>query len=142
MVVRAGVRGNQGVGWNRGECGSADRDQGLERAEIKVPVRDGGGGHRGFPEAIDGELPILRAGGDHMHVALLAGAVDFAVSGHRRGRKAGGDGHHALLIVRLAVPGVHALQDAGVTVSRVGDAVAPRRAHAAVIDGERIGSSF
>jgi 2,4-dienoyl-CoA reductase (NADPH2) len=35
-----------------------------------------------------------------------------------------------------------ALQDAGVTVSRVGDAVAPRRAHAAVIDGERIGSSF
>jgi 2,4-dienoyl-CoA reductase (NADPH2) len=35
-----------------------------------------------------------------------------------------------------------ALRDAGVTVSRVGDAVAPRRAHAAVIDGERIGSSF
>lgn len=35
-----------------------------------------------------------------------------------------------------------ALQDAGVTVSRVGDAAAPRRAHAAVIDGERIGSSF
>jgi len=35
-----------------------------------------------------------------------------------------------------------ALRDAGITVSRVGDAVAPRRAHAAVIDGERIGSSF
>jgi len=35
-----------------------------------------------------------------------------------------------------------ALRDAGVTVSRVGDAVAPRRAHAAVIDGERLGSSF
>ena len=34
------------------------------------------------------------------------------------------------------------LKDAGVTISRVGDAVAPRRAHAAVIDGERIGSSF
>ncbi|MEI8322141.1 MAG: mycofactocin system FadH/OYE family oxidoreductase 2 [Actinomycetes bacterium] len=35
-----------------------------------------------------------------------------------------------------------ALREAGVTVARVGDAVAPRRAHAAVIDGERIGSSF
>ena len=35
-----------------------------------------------------------------------------------------------------------ALRDAGITISRVGDAVAPRRAHAAVIDGERIGSSF
>ena len=31
---------------------------------------------------------------------------------------------------------------AGITVERVGDAVAPRRAHAAVIDGERIGSSL
>ena len=35
-----------------------------------------------------------------------------------------------------------ALREAGITISRVGDAVAPRRAHAAVIDGERIGSSF
>ena len=35
-----------------------------------------------------------------------------------------------------------ALRVAGITISRVGDAVAPRRAHAAVIDGERIGSSF
>ena len=35
-----------------------------------------------------------------------------------------------------------ALAQAGITISRVGDAVAPRRAHAAVIDGERIGSSF
>lgn len=35
-----------------------------------------------------------------------------------------------------------ALAQAGITISRVGDAVAPRRAHAAVVDGERIGSSF
>ena len=32
------------------------------------------------------------------------------------------------------------LRDAGVTVHRVGDCVAPRRAHAAVIDGDRIGA--
>jgi len=30
----------------------------------------------------------------------------------------------------------------GVEVDRVGDAVAPRRAHAAVIDGERVGSAI
>ena len=34
------------------------------------------------------------------------------------------------------------IASAGITVERVGDAVAPRRAHAAVIDGERIGSSL
>jgi 2,4-dienoyl-CoA reductase (NADPH2) len=31
---------------------------------------------------------------------------------------------------------------AGVSVERVGDCVAPRRAHSAVIDGERVGSSI
>jgi 2,4-dienoyl-CoA reductase (NADPH2) len=30
---------------------------------------------------------------------------------------------------------------AGVSVQRVGDCVAPRRAHAAVIDGERVGAA-
>jgi 2,4-dienoyl-CoA reductase (NADPH2) len=34
------------------------------------------------------------------------------------------------------------LKAAGVSVERVGDCVAPRRAHAAVIDGERVGSSL
>ena len=34
------------------------------------------------------------------------------------------------------------LQRAGVDVERVGDCVAPRRAHAAVIDGERVGSAI
>jgi len=34
------------------------------------------------------------------------------------------------------------LQAAGVPVQRVGDCVAPRRAHAAVIDGERVGSGI
>jgi 2,4-dienoyl-CoA reductase (NADPH2) len=34
------------------------------------------------------------------------------------------------------------LKAAGVTVERIGDAVAPRRAHAAVIDGERVGSAI
>ncbi|MGH3745248.1 MAG: mycofactocin system FadH/OYE family oxidoreductase 2, partial [Mycobacteriales bacterium] len=34
------------------------------------------------------------------------------------------------------------LSAAGVPVVRVGDAVAPRRAHAAVIDGDRAGSSL
>ena len=48
----------------------------------------------------------------------------------------------------LAVPAVPAeglyveLRDAGVEVHRVGDAVAPRRAHAAVIDGERVGAAL
>jgi 2,4-dienoyl-CoA reductase (NADPH2) len=34
------------------------------------------------------------------------------------------------------------LKAAGVSVQRVGDCVAPRRAHAAVIDGERVGASL
>jgi len=34
------------------------------------------------------------------------------------------------------------LRRAGVDVERVGDCVAPRRAHAAVIDGERVGSAI
>jgi mycofactocin system FadH/OYE family oxidoreductase 2 len=33
------------------------------------------------------------------------------------------------------------LRDAGIPVERVGDCIAPRRAHAAVIDGERVGSA-
>lgn len=47
----------------------------------------------------------------------------------------------------LAVPSTpadalyHELRAAGVEVQRVGDAVAPRRAHAAVIDGERAGAA-
>jgi 2,4-dienoyl-CoA reductase (NADPH2) len=35
----------------------------------------------------------------------------------------------------------HALRGAGVSVERIGDCVAPRRAHAAVVDGERAGAS-
>lgn len=48
----------------------------------------------------------------------------------------------------LAVPAnpadelYHQLRGAGVDVHRAGDAIAPRRAHAAVIDGERVGSSI
>lgn len=48
----------------------------------------------------------------------------------------------------LAVPSApadglyHELSEAGVDVARVGDAVAPRRAHAAVIDGERVGATL
>jgi 2,4-dienoyl-CoA reductase (NADPH2) len=34
------------------------------------------------------------------------------------------------------------LKSAGVDVRRVGDCVAPRRAHAAVIDGERVGAAI
>ncbi len=34
------------------------------------------------------------------------------------------------------------LRDAGIEVHRVGDCVAPRRAHAAVIDGDRIGAAL
>lgn len=34
------------------------------------------------------------------------------------------------------------LKAAGISVERVGDAVAPRRAHAAVVDGERVGSAL
>ena len=47
----------------------------------------------------------------------------------------------------LAVPGTpadalyHELKAAGFSVERVGDCVAPRRAHAAVVDGERAGAS-
>jgi 2,4-dienoyl-CoA reductase (NADPH2) len=47
----------------------------------------------------------------------------------------------------LAVPGnptdslYHELKAARVSVERVGDCVAPRRAHAAVVDGERAGAS-
>lgn len=47
--------------------------------------------------------------------------------------------------VVLAVPPApvdalyHELKSAGVEVTRVGDCVAPRRAHAAVVDGERAG---
>ncbi len=48
--------------------------------------------------------------------------------------------------VVLAVPGVpsdglyHALRATGWSVTRVGDCVAPRRAHAAVVEGERAGA--
>ena len=50
--------------------------------------------------------------------------------------------------VVLAVPGrpvewlYHDLKSRGFKVSRVGDCVAPRRAHAAVIEGERVGASL
>jgi mycofactocin system FadH/OYE family oxidoreductase 2 len=50
--------------------------------------------------------------------------------------------------VVLAVPGVpsdglyHALRAAGWSVTRVGDCVAPRRAHAAVVEGERAGAAI
>ena len=50
--------------------------------------------------------------------------------------------------VVLAVPGqpvellYHQLKNRGVKVSRVGDCVAPRRAHAAVIEGDRVGASL
>jgi len=50
--------------------------------------------------------------------------------------------------VVLAVPSTpadalfHELRARGVEVERVGDAVAPRRAHAAVIDGERVGAAI
>lgn len=50
--------------------------------------------------------------------------------------------------VVLAVPAnpvewlYHDLRAAGVSVERVGDCVAPRRAHAAVIDGERVGAAI
>jgi len=49
--------------------------------------------------------------------------------------------------VVLAVPGrpsdalYHALRGAGWSVTRVGDCVAPRRAHAAVVEGERAGAA-
>jgi 2,4-dienoyl-CoA reductase (NADPH2) len=36
----------------------------------------------------------------------------------------------------------HDLKAAGVSVDRVGDCLAPRRAHAAVIDGERVGAAL
>ena len=35
----------------------------------------------------------------------------------------------------------HDLRAAGVSVERVGDCVAPRRAHSAVIEGERAGAA-
>jgi 2,4-dienoyl-CoA reductase (NADPH2) len=35
----------------------------------------------------------------------------------------------------------HDLVDAGVSVERIGDCVAPRRAHSAVIEGERAGAA-
>jgi mycofactocin system FadH/OYE family oxidoreductase 2 len=50
--------------------------------------------------------------------------------------------------VVLAIPGVptdglyHELRAAGWPVTRVGDCVAPRRAHAAVLEGERAGASI
>jgi 2,4-dienoyl-CoA reductase (NADPH2) len=48
----------------------------------------------------------------------------------------------------LAVPAApadalyHELRAAEIDVQRVGDAVAPRRAHAAVVDGERVGAAL
>jgi 2,4-dienoyl-CoA reductase (NADPH2) len=36
----------------------------------------------------------------------------------------------------------HDLERAGVSVERVGDCVAPRRAHAAVVEGERAGAAL
>lgn len=50
--------------------------------------------------------------------------------------------------VVLAVPGqpvdelYHELKNHGFNVSRIGDCVAPRRAHSAVIEGERVGASL
>jgi 2,4-dienoyl-CoA reductase (NADPH2) len=49
--------------------------------------------------------------------------------------------------VVLAVPPApldglyHELRAAGMAVQRVGDCIAPRRAHAAVVDGERAGNA-
>ena len=49
--------------------------------------------------------------------------------------------------VVLAVPATpvdwlyHDLKSAGVSVERIGDCVAPRRAHAAVVEGERAGAA-
>jgi 2,4-dienoyl-CoA reductase (NADPH2) len=48
----------------------------------------------------------------------------------------------------LAVPAqpadalYHDLKQRGVNVVRVGDCIAPRRAHAAVVDGERVGAAL
>ena len=36
----------------------------------------------------------------------------------------------------------HDLSSAGVSVERIGDCVAPRRAHAAVVEGERAGAAI
>jgi 2,4-dienoyl-CoA reductase (NADPH2) len=50
--------------------------------------------------------------------------------------------------VVLAVPPApvewlyHELKSMGVSVERVGDCVAPRRAHAAVVEGERAGAGI
>jgi 2,4-dienoyl-CoA reductase (NADPH2) len=50
--------------------------------------------------------------------------------------------------VVLAVPATpvdwlfHELQQRELVVERIGDCVAPRRAHAAVIDGERVGAAL
>jgi len=50
--------------------------------------------------------------------------------------------------VVLAVPAnpvewlYHDLKNAGVVVERVGDCVAPRRAHAAIVEGERAGAAL
>ena len=75
----------------------------------------------------------------------------IAVLAERLGLPADQVAHHALVRwmaagseALLAAPPelLVALRDAGVTVDRAGDCLAPRRAHAAVIDGERIGSSL
>jgi 2,4-dienoyl-CoA reductase (NADPH2) len=50
--------------------------------------------------------------------------------------------------VVCAVPGnpvdglYHELRAEGVDVHRIGDCVAPRRAHAAVVEGERVGAAL
>jgi mycofactocin system FadH/OYE family oxidoreductase 2 len=62
------------------------------------------------------------------------------VSGHMNTVKAD--------LVVLAVPGspnaqlYFDLQDSGIAVHRIGDALAPRRAHSAVIEGDRLGASL
>ena len=70
-----------------------------------------------------GELSVLH----HVSGRMLAISADWVV---------------------LAVPGTPAdglyldLRAAGVDVHRVGDCIAPRRVHSAVVDGQRIGTSL
>jgi NADPH-dependent 2,4-dienoyl-CoA reductase/sulfur reductase-like enzyme len=96
---------------------------------------------------LDMEMWWMRAGAKG-----IAQTTDLVPMGYANGtlnllhHPTGGNETRSPDWVVLAVPAApldqlyHELKAAGVRVDRIGDAVAPRRAHAAVIDGERVGS--
>src|SRR5207249_8560558 len=63
----------------------ADTDQLVPRTEEDPPVRDGRSRQNRAAHVVDGKDIELRTLGEHDDEAVVAGDIDLAVAGHRRG---------------------------------------------------------